>query len=329
MSTESKQLFVRELSKILGDKMTAAQLGIVGNAVADLFPLYDIERRADDDACTDFNEVLKTYIDTKRIEGRSEKTLERYQYVLQKLHEGEPCPVKDMTVFTIRRFMSKEKDRGLSDRTLRGYRDVFCAFFGWLHGEGLIPANPCANLNPIKCRKEVRVPYSDVEIERMKEACNCQRDKAIVMFLLSTGCRIGEVCGLNMDDVDLDSMECTVLGKGNKERTVYMDSVAAMQLKAYLDTRTDSSDALFVGKGTNRLQPGGVRHMLNVLGTRAGVTNVHPHRFRRTLATGLINHGMPIQEVANILGHEKIDTTMTYVYIDKRSVKSSYQKYSR
>ena len=136
------------------------------------------------------------------------------------------------------------------------------------------------------------------------------------------------MCGLNRDDIDFTNLECKVLGKGNKERTVYIDTVTAMLLRRYLKDRADLNIALFCGKGTERIAPGGVRAMLKKIGERAAVENVHPHRFRRTLATNLINRGMPIQEVASILGHDKIDTTMKYVFIDKNNVKSAYRKYA-
>ena len=219
------------------------------------------------------------------------------------------------------------KDRGLSDRTLEGIRSVFSSYFGWLQKEGLITKNPCANLGPIKYMKKVRLPFSDVELHKIKEACKSKRDLAIVYFLLSTGCRISEVCALNRDSIDFDKKECVVLGKGNKERKVYIDNVTAMILQRYLDERTDASEALFAGKGTDRMKPGGMRKLLNGIADRAGVENVHPHRFRRTLATNLINRGMTIQEVANILGHENINTTMTYVFVDQANVHNSYERY--
>lgn len=202
------------------------------------------------------------------------------------------------------------------------------SFFGWLQKEGLIPANPCANLGAIKCAKVVREPYSATDIERLKEACSSLRDRAIIMFLLSSGCRISEVCGLNRNDIDMASAECTVLGKGNKERVVYLDSVALMLLRRYLASRKDAHNALFVGLRGERLQPGGVRAMLKQLEAKTGVPNVHPHRFRRTLATNLIARGMPIQEVAAILGHDKLDTTMKYVYLEKSNIKNSFAKYA-
>lgn len=162
----------------------------------------------------------------------------------------------------------------------------------------------------------------------MKENCTSLRDRAIVCFLLSTGCRISEVCALDRDTIDFSNLECTVHGKGNKNRIVYLDDVTAMLLKRYLYSREDAKPALFVGKGSDRMTPGGIRLMLTKLGEASGVTNVHPHRFRRTLATNLVERGMPIQEVATILGHDKLETTMKYVFINPTSIKNSYKKYA-
>lgn len=328
MSIVDKQTFANEMRKNLSDKLTLQDINTVISELTYQLSYYNIERKPDDSDKQDFEDMLSLFMDTKRIEGRSEKTLDRYEYILRRFREFDSTPIRDVTVFNIRQFLSYEKNRGICDRTLTGYRDVFSSFFGWLHREGLLQHNPCANLMPIKFRKEVRKPYTDVDIERLKEACDTQRDKAIITFLLSTGCRISEVCGLNREDIDFQNLECTVLGKGNKERTVYLNDIAAMQLTGYLKERTDNLSALFIGKGSDRLKPGGIRKRLNEIAARAGVDNVHPHRFRRTLATNLINHGMPIQEVASVLGHDKIDTTMTYVYLDKIGVKNSYRKFS-
>lgn len=328
MSITGKQLFTRELVDKLSDKLTLKDIDIVANAVAELSSFYDITKIQSGEVQDDYEQLLRAYLETKRIEGRSEKTIERYKYILNRLHKAVPLPMREMTVFSIRHYLGTEKERGISDRTLRGYRDVYQAFFGWLFREGLIPSNPCGNLSPIKCKREVRTPYSEADIEKLKEACKCQRDKAIITFLLATGCRISEVCGLDKKDIDFANMECTVLGKGNKERTVYLDSVATMHLHQYLSNRKDKSDALFVGKGLARMHPGGIRKRLNEIGDSAGVEDVYPHRFRQTLATSLINHGMSVQEVAKILGHDNINTTMTYVYVSSENVKNAYRKYA-
>lgn len=327
MSIAAKKIFTEDLTDRLSDKLTLSDINIVIETLTEQMGHYDIEWVNDGEGQHEFNEILAMYEKTKRIEGRSEKTIVRYKYILKKFREFDNTPIRQITVYNIRQFLSKEKDRGISDRTLEGYREIFTAFFGWAHREGLLPSNPTANLMQIKCKKEVRKPYSDVDLERLKWACVTKRDKAIVAFLASTGCRISEVCDLNREDVDIRNRECIVLGKGNKERTVYIDDVCAMRLQEYLDERKDRSKVLFVNRYNKRLTPGGIRARLHKIADQAGVQNVHPHRFRRTLATNLINHGMPIQELASILGHEKVDTTMKYVYIDKRRVKNSYEKF--
>jgi site-specific recombinase XerD len=220
------------------------------------------------------------------------------------------------------------KKEGACDTTIGGYRDIIHNYFGWLYQEGLVPKNPSANLGNVKAPKTSRRPFSHTEIERLKEACTTTRDKAILLFLLSSGCRVSEACALNRNDINLQAGEAVVFGKGAKERTVYINEIASMILRRYLDERTDSSPALFVGKGTERMTPGGIRAALKTLEERSGVSNVHPHRFRRTLATNLIDRGMSIQEVAAILGHERLDTTMKYVYISQGNVKNSYNHYS-
>ena len=327
MAVADKQILIQEVEQSLADKITPKDIQAVIDVLADKIVNYDIFLKDGAERCVDYDEYLKYFIDAKRVEGRSEKTLARYKFILDKLMQTIHVPIKDISIYHLRSFIMAEKERGIADNTLEGDRYVFTSFFGWLHKESLIPNNPCANLNPIKCRKKVKVPFSSVDIELLKEACNNARDKAIISFLYATGCRISEVCGLNVDDVDLVNGECTVLGKGNKERTVFLDSVATMQLKNYLNTRKQKGDALFLAKGARRLTPSGVQFILKELGKKAGVENVHPHRFRRTLATNLIDRGMPIQEVASILGHDRIDTTMTYVYISKTNVKNAYKKY--
>jgi len=327
VSIEGKQLLLNEIKTTLSDKLTAKILDETIIEIENKMINFIIDK--DLTVCNQnaFNELLDTFIEAKQIEGRSEKTLERYKYVLKRFRDETKIPINKVTVFSLRSWLSKEQSRGIGDKTLEGYRCVFSSFFGWLHKEGLLPGNPCANLGPIKCRKQVKIPYSVIDIEVLKEACDNIRDKALISFLLSTGCRISEVCNLNRDSIDLENHECTVLGKGDKERTVLFDDVTALLLKRYFSERTDNSPALFAGKGTKRITPNGVRAKLKKIARTANVENVHPHRFRRTLATHLIDRGMDIQEVAALLGHEKLDTTMKYVYINKVNVKNAYKKY--
>lgn len=192
----------------------------------------------------------------------------------------------------------------------------------------MMTSRPTANLAPIKQPKEIKHPFTAVEIKQLRDNATNPRDAALIEFLLATGCRVSEVCSVNRTDIDFRQQKLIVNGKGSKQRTVYLDDVTCVVIRDYLKTRTDFNPALFTGKGTDRLTAGGIRRALNTIAERAGVANVHPHRFRRTLATNLIDHGMSIQEVASILGHDKLDTTMTYVFINQRNVEAAYRRYA-
>lgn len=322
-----KQILIQTLEENLKSKLPSTEIDVIRKAMMEVLPGFEIQQ-AECSSRQKTNDIMQMFCDAKEIEGRSRNTIARYTYILNRFFEVEKVEATDVLVYHIRDFFMHEKRRGISDRTIAGYRDVFSSFFGWLLNEGIIQKNPCVNIGTIKFKKEVRTPYSSIDIEKIKECCVCERDRAIVTFLLATGCRISEVCALNRNDIDFQSGECTVLGKGNKERAVYIDDVATLHLSRYLSSRKDDSEALFVGKGSERLKPGGIRKMLKGIEGRSGVTNIHPHRFRRTKATNLINRGMSIQDVAFILGHDRIDTTMTYIYQEKGAVKSAYKRYS-
>lgn len=326
MSIASRQMFLEEIEAQLGTRLTVSNTRDAMKMITDTLTAYEIEYTGTPADSPD--DYLQAFLDAKQIEGRSQKTIDRYKYILKKMLDEIHAPVRSITTYHLRAYLMDTKNRGLSDGSIEGIRSIMSSYFGWLWKEGLIERNPCANIGPIKCKKQIRLPFSAEEIERLKESCGTLRDKALISFLLSTGCRISEVCSLNREDIDFSNLECKVLGKGNKERTVYIDTVTAMLLKRYFRQRTDQDAALFIGKGTDRISPQGVRARLNTIADRAGVENVHPHRFRRTLATNLINRGMPIQEVASILGHDKIDTTMRYVFINKDNVKNAYRKYA-
>ena len=326
MSIEAKATLLKAVEQTLSTEITSADMSKVLTALADQLAGYQLIQTDPGDMGAD--DLLDAYTAAMQIQGRSPKTIERYRYIILRMMETVRVNTRSITVYHLRQYLAQEKARGISDSTLEGNRQVFSAYFNWLQREGLIQNNPTANLGAIKCAKKIKLTYSDIDIERLKFKCKSVRDRAIVCFLKSTGCRISEMTQLNRNDIDLAALEVTVLGKGNKERTVYLDQVTGMLIKEYLDQRTDDHPALFIGKGTDRLQPGGVRYMLCHLAENASVNHVHPHKFRRTLATNLIRHGMPIQEVAAILGHDKLDTTMQYVVLDKSDVKNSYRKYA-
>lgn len=328
MSITAKQYLVKQIGIELGDVLTAKDLQTVQDRLNDVLSMFEVEDIQTGKVDSETDDMVKAFLEAKEIEGRSPKTIAHYKYIIGRMLREMNVPIRQITVFHLRRYLKDGKDRGTADKTLEGVRSVMCSFFGWLQKEGLLAANPCGNLAPIKCQKKVRKPYTSVDIERLKESCRNDRDRALIAFALATGCRISEICSLDRDSIDFHSRECKVLGKGNKERIVYIDEVTSMLVQRYLDSRSDDSKALFAGKGSERLTPGGVRASLRTLAGRAGVENVHPHRFRRTLATSLIGHGMQIQEVAAILGHDKLDTTMQYVYIDKSDLKNAYSKFA-
>ena len=328
MSLESKITFTARLNDRLSSLLTLSQVSQVMEVVSDTLKDFDIDVKEQRNISKD--DLLELYISAMKVQGRSPMTIQRYQYIIGGILKKLKISSDEITVHHLRNHLSQEKARGLADSTLDGFRQVYSAYFNWLQREGLIKLNPTANLGNFKKKKKIKDVYSDIDIERLKQGCDNIRDKAIICFLLSTACRVSEMTQLNIDDVDLNNLECTVLGKGDKERVVYIDTVTAMILKEYLSRRTDDNDALFVGLRGNheRINPCGVRCMLKKLGQKTHVSNVHPHKFRRTKATDLIRHGMPIQEVAAILGHEKLDTTMEYVVMDKTTIKTAYAKYA-
>ena len=310
MATQDKALLMHKVEGTLRTRMFANLLEEAVDEIQDHLDEFEISHIQDGTMETE--DMLDSYINAKKVGGRSEKTLVRYRYVIERFLKEVNVKTKNITTEHIRNYFAKEMTRGVAESTVDGIRQILCGYFGWLEHEKMIRANPISNIEAIKFQKKERISMSDVDMEILKRHCQNIRDRAIFNFLLATGCRISEVTNLNRTDVDLDNGECIVLGKGNKERTVFLDDVAVLTLREYLSSRNDTCEALFVNKRGGRLQPGGVRAMLKALSEKAGVDNVHPHRFRRTMVTRLLNRGMPIQEVAIIVGHERVDTTMQY-----------------
>lgn len=274
--------------------------------------------------------LLSKFMSAKRVEGCSVKTLNYYQSVLLKLFSMVPVSVLHMKTEHIRSYLSAYADRTrCSKSNLDNIRRILSSFFTWLEEESYILKNPVRRIHKIKVDKTVKETYSDEAMERMRDECHCLRDLAIIDLLASSGMRVGELVRLNREDIDFDNRECIVFGKGSKERPVYFDARTKIHLKNYLDSRTDDNPALFISllKPYNRLQISGVEIRLRSLGRELGIPKVHPHKFRRTLATKAIDKGMPIEQVQRLLGHTQIDTTMQYAMINQRNVKVSHQKY--
>lgn len=326
MAIEAKVSFMAQAEKRLASELTAETMGKVLSALAEVLDGFEMRETAFEEDAGD--DLLECYLAALKVQGRSQKSIDRYRFVIERMMKTVKVPTRRITVYHLRQYLAGEKERGVADTTLEGTRQVFSGYFNWLQRESLIDKNPVANLGTIKCAKRQKKIYTEVEIEKLRMNCKTLRDRAIIAFLGSTGCRISEATNLNRDSVDLNRLECVVRGKGNKERTVYLDSVTGMLISEYLESRKDDCEALFVGLRGERLQPNGVRYMMTELAKRAGVDHVHPHKFRRTLATNLTRHGMPIQEVASVLGHEKLDTTMRYVVLDSEDIKNAYRRYA-
>ena len=324
MAIEAKTSFLRQMEKELSTTTTADMMAKVLSIVADVMEGFDVREIGIEEETDD---MLECFLQAMDVQGRSPKTLAHYRLILGMLMEEVKVSARRVTVYHLRSYLAKQKERGLKDSTLAHHREVFSSFFGWLFREGLIEKNPVVNLGNIKVAKEEKKVFSDIDMEKMKQHGRRAVDKAIITFLASTGCRVAELVGLDRTALDLENLECVVRGKGNKERTVYIDSVTAMYVKKYLATRTDDNPALFVTRAQERFNTGGIRDMLRRLEERSGVEHIHPHKFRRTLATNLARRNMPIQTIAAILGHEKIETTMEYIVMNKENTKIQYRQY--
>lgn len=274
------------------------------------------------------NDLLKKFFAWKLTEGLSEKTLKQYKFTIDKALNEIAKPIPEITENDIFLYIAKVKFQGASNTYLRNIRQNLSCIFTWLYHKHLIEVNPMDGIGPIKVEKIIKEEFSDIEIEKLKQNASNNRDRAIIELLLTTGMRISELVGLDRNNIDMINKKVKVYGKGSKERTVYFNNVAGLYIEKYLNERTDNDPALFVGirKPYKRLDASGIQRMLKALGKKCGVAKVHPHRFRRTLATNLLRKGMTIEEVSKILGHEKLDTTMIYCNINKDMVKNEYAR---
>lgn len=274
--------------------------------------------------------LLAQFIAAKRVEGCSEKTLKYYRTTITHLLEAVAVPVTRLQTDDLRRYLADyQARRGCSQGNIDNIRRILSSFFAWLEDENIILKSPVRRIHKIKSTKTVKETYSDEALETLRDQCGCLRDLALIDLLASTGMRVGELVRLNRADIDFENRECVVLGKGNKERPVYFDARTKIHLKNYLESRTDTNPALFVSllRPYKRLEISGVETRLRQLGRKLGMANVHPHKFRRTLATRAIDKGMPIEQVQHLLGHAQIDTTMQYAMVNQNNVKRAHRQY--
>ena len=287
--------------------------------------LTDASPSDDDD-----RDFLPIYIAAKRVEGCSEKTLHYYEASITNALASIRKPVKQITTDDLRLYLDTYQQRNNAGKvTIDNIRRVLSSFFSWLEDEDYILKSPVRRIHKVKTGKTVKETYSDEALEIMRDHAENSRDLAMIDLLASTGMRVGELVQLNREDIDFENRECIVFGKGDKERKVYFDARAKIHLQNYLAERCDDDPALFVTllKPYDRLKISGVEIRLRELGRKLNIPKVHPHKFRRTLATMAIDKGMPIEQVQHLLGHQSIDTTMVYAQVSQSNVKISHRKY--
>lgn len=276
------------------------------------------------------DEYLRLFLDAKTIEGCSVRTIDYYRTTVRHLFHCVDTPVRKMTTDEIRAYLvDYQKINNCGKVTVDNIRRNISSFFSWLEEEDYILKSPMRRIHKIKAKTVVKETISDEAIEKMRDMCGEMRDLAMIDLLYSTGMRVGELVNLNITDVDFEQRECIVFGKGDKERRVYFDAKTKIHLKEYIESRIDKNPALFVTLDApyDRLKISGVEIRIRNLGRSLGLNKIHPHKFRRTMATRAIDKGMPIEQVQKILGHSQIDTTMQYAIVNQNNVKASHQRF--
>ena len=288
-----------------------------------------IENKPDKDEISS-QELLQKFLEAKRIEGCSEKTLAYYQNTINRMLEEIGKEVMHIMTEDLRSYLTDyQKKNDLSRVTIDNVRRILSSFFSWLEDEGYLIKSPIRRIHKVKTMSSIKDTYSDEDLEKMRDSCEEKRDLALIDLLTSTGMRVGELVLLNQSDIDFNERECKVLGKGNKERIVYFDARTKIHLQEYLDSRSDDCEALFVTLKAphSRLTICGVESRVRDIGKRLNIERVHPHKFRRTLATKAIDRGMPIEQLQQLLGHKRIDTTLQYAMVKQSNVKLAHKKY--
>ena len=275
-------------------------------------------------------DYLRLFLEAKSIEGCSERTIIYYRTTAEHFLKNVDTPIRKVTTEQIRKYLVEyQKRNNCSNTTVDNVRRNISSFFSWLEEEDYILKSPMRRIHKIRSRQPVKTVISDENIEVIRDACTEIRDLAMIDLLYSTGIRVGELVNLNKDDIDFEQRECIVYGKGDKERKVYFDAKTKIHLQQYIQSRSDDDPALFVSLDAphSRLRISGVEIRLREIGRRLNLDRIHPHKFRRTMATRAIDKGMPIEQVQKILGHAQIDTTMKYAIVNQNNVKVSHQKY--
>lgn len=282
------------------------------------------------DAALTNEQLLDNFLAAKRIEGCSEKSLTYYRTTIETMTAKVEKNVREMVTDDLRTYLTDyQQEKNSSKVTVDNIRRILSSFFSWLEDEDYILKSPARRIHKVKAALTIKETYTDEALEKMRDSCEEPRDLALIDMLASTGMRVGELVLLNRDDINFEERECVVFGKGSKERMVYFDARTKIHLQEYLNERTDDNSALFVSLRAphKRLQIGGVERRLREIGQKLDIPKVHPHKFRRTLATMAIDKGMPIEQLQQLLGHKRIDTTLQYAMVKQSNVKLAHRKY--
>lgn len=330
--SDYRNQFLQSVQQILVRFIDDSEIiGTISNKIAIELNDYELTERCTDIVPLDSinDKLIKRYCACLVVDGKSERTIYQYRRAITLLSDFLSKPFTEMGTYDIRYYLAMEKERGVSERTLENTRANLSAFFQWLTIDEVIDKNPMLKIKPIKYNDEVKKAFSDVEIDKLRSACKNDKERALIEFLLSTGVRVTELCEMDISDIDFRSLTVHVRhGKGGKERITYTTAVTAEWLNRYLlNRRNQINNYLFCNMANERIASGGVRFLLNQISKCANVTNVHPHRFRRTFATGLAKRGMDVREIQSLLGHSNINTTLEYICTDTEGVKASYRKY--
>ena len=291
------------------------------------FEVSSLEIRPEED---DSNNLIALFISAKRIEGCSEKTLKYYKTTIDAMISSLGKNVRCVLTEDLRTYLTEYQSKKQSSRvTIDNIRRILSSFFSWLEDEDYIIKSPVRRIHKVKTVSSIKETYSDEDLEKMRDNCDEMRDLAMIDMLASTGMRVGEMVLLNRNDINFAERECVVFGKGDKERIVYFDARTKLHLLEYLESRLDDNPALFVTLRAphERIQIGGIEHRLREMGKRLNISKVHPHKFRRTLATMAIDKGMPVEQLQQLLGHRRIDTTLQYAMVKQSNVKTAHRKY--
>ena len=327
-----KEKLIQEISTAMAEVLSFEQVAHLNSVLLQVISQYTIieDGEALQENAVSNDRLLDIFLSAKQVEGCTTPTIKYYGSTIRQLFKKMPKKVTDYTTEDIRAYLAVFQRKNKSSRvTIDNIRRIFSSFFAWLEEEDYIVKSPVRRIHKVKTGTQVKEVLSDENIEQLRDSCTEIRDLAIIDLLASSGMRVGEMVSLNREDINFNERECVVFGKGNKERLVYFDARTKIHLQNYLDSRSDSNPALFVTLKApyERLKIGGVEVRLRELGKRLNLPKVHPHKFRRTLATSAIDKGMPIEQVQQLLGHQKIDTTMHYAMVKQQNVKLAHRKY--